>query len=68
MRSHTLAFVLAGVVQSVLEVSPDGVDFPISKVTCHSYGFLVCLASQAFNCSSDRMQASFAAQELDAYL
>ena len=68
VRSLGLAFVLADVAQSVLEVSPDSVAVPISEVACRSYGLLMHLASRVLDCSSDWMQARFTAWESGTYL
>ena len=68
VRSRRLAFVLADVELAVLKVSLDGVVDPISEVACQSYGLIMHLASQVFDCSRNWMQARFTAQESGAHL
>ena len=68
VSSCRLGFVPEYVAQAVLEIIPDGVPAPISKVLCHSYGLLMRSASWELNFSRYWIQASFIAWELVAYL
>ena len=68
VQSRGIAFVLADGVKDVLEISPDGVAIPITKVVCQTYRILLRSASLTFDCTSNWLHASFTARESVAYM
>ena len=59
VRSRGIAFVTEEVAQAILDIIPDGVAAPISEFVGRTYSLLLTLASRAFGCTSDWLQASF---------
>ena len=68
VHSYRIDFVLAGVAQAILKLSPDGVTAPISKVACHVYGLLTRLDYHTIDCYRNWLKDSFTTWELVDYL